>query len=104
MYGCGQPTLAGFGAALEKLVGAEKSAPVVWINMRQVWLVVVAMMMVLTKMMTVLVVLIQVQMTGASILLWGVLEPRALFQELNENEMLPAVIVVQAMKSKSALE
>ena len=43
MYGCGQPTLAGFGAALEKLVGAEKSAPVVWINMRQVWLVMVAM-------------------------------------------------------------
>ena len=65
MYGCGQPTLAGFGAALEKLVGAEKSAPVVWINMRQVGLVMVAMMMVLTKMMTV-VVLIQVQMTGAS--------------------------------------
>ena len=43
MYGCGQPTLAGFGAALEKLVGAEKSAPVVWINMRQVGLVMVAM-------------------------------------------------------------
>ena len=43
MYGCGQPTLAGFGAALEKLVGAEKSAPVVWINMRQVELVMVAM-------------------------------------------------------------
>ena len=74
MYGCGQPTLAGFGAALEKLVGAEKSAPVVWINMRQVELVMVAMMMVLTKMMTV-VVLIQVQMTGASNFIVGVLEP-----------------------------
>ena len=36
VYGCGQPTLAGFGAALEKLTGKDKSAPVVWINMRQV--------------------------------------------------------------------
>jgi len=35
VYGCGQPTLAGFGAALEKLTGNDKSAPVVWINMRQ---------------------------------------------------------------------
>ena len=67
MYGCGQPTLAGFGAALEKLVGAEKSAPVVWINMRQVGLVMVAiMMMVRTIMMTEVVVLIQVKLTGAS--------------------------------------
>ena len=75
MYGCGQPTLAGFGAALEKLVGTEKSAPVVWINMRQVELVMVAMMMVLTKMMTEVVVLIHLKMTGASIFLWEVLEP-----------------------------
>lgn len=75
MYGCGQPTLAGFGAALEKLVGAEKSAPVVWINMRQVELVMVAMMMVLTKMMTEVVVLIHLKVTGASIFLWEVLEP-----------------------------
>ena len=36
VYGCGQPTLAGFGAALEKLAGKDKSAPVIWINMRQV--------------------------------------------------------------------
>ena len=85
MYGCGQPTLAGFGAALEKLVGAEKSAPVVWINMRQVELVMVAMTMVPAVMMTEVVVLIQVKLTGASILLWEVLEPRALFQELSEN-------------------
>ena len=35
VYGCGQPTLAGFTAALEKLCGADKAAPVVWINMRQ---------------------------------------------------------------------
>ena len=99
MYGCGQPTLAGFGAALEKLVGAEKSAPVVWINMRQVELVMVAMMMVLTA----VVVLIQVKLTGASFLLWEVLEPRALFQELSEN---PAASNSGAslMKSKSALE
>jgi len=75
VYGCGQPTLAGFGAALEKLVGAEKSAPVVWINMRQVELVMVAMMMVLTKMMTEVVVLIHLKVTGASIFLWEVLEP-----------------------------
>ena len=67
--------MAGFGAALEKLVGAEKSAPVVWINMRQVELVMVAMMMVLTKMMTEVVVLIHLKMTGASIFLWEVLEP-----------------------------
>lgn len=35
VYGCGQPTLAGFAAALDKLCGADKSSPVVWINMRQ---------------------------------------------------------------------
>jgi len=35
VYGCGQPTLAGFSAALESLVGANKAAPVIWINMRQ---------------------------------------------------------------------
>merc|ERR1711962_88741 len=35
VYGCGQPTLAGFEAALAKLTSGNKSAPVVWINMRQ---------------------------------------------------------------------
>jgi len=35
VYGCGQPTLAGFTSALESLVGANKAAPVIWINMRQ---------------------------------------------------------------------
>jgi len=35
VYGCGQPTLAGFKAALEKLCGGNKSSAVVWINMRQ---------------------------------------------------------------------
>ena len=73
--------MAGFGAALEKLVGAEKSAPVVWINMRQVGLVMVAiMMMVRTIMMTEVVVLIQVKLTGASILLWGYWSPELYFK------------------------
>lgn len=35
VYGCGQPTLAGFTAALERLTAGDKAAPVVWINMRQ---------------------------------------------------------------------
>ena len=43
------------------------------------------MMMVLTIMMTAVVVLIQVKLTGASNFFVGVLEPRALFQELSEN-------------------
>lgn len=37
VYGCGQPTLAGFTAALTKITeaGYPASAPIVWVNMRQ---------------------------------------------------------------------
>jgi len=35
VYGCGQPTLAGFGEALSVLCGGNKAAPIIWINMRQ---------------------------------------------------------------------
>lgn len=35
VYGCGQPTLVGFSAALEKLCGGDKASPVVWVNTRQ---------------------------------------------------------------------